>query len=84
MPTRPKSAQKGVAGRRPRSGKTSLPRVAGACAGSPAQSSYVQPSDVRIEAVEGLRDQVSQVGASSAALPSASSLLGLAASRATK
>lgn len=58
MPTRPKSAQKGVAGRRPRSGKTSLPRVAGACAGSPAQSSYVQPSDVRIEAVEGLRDQV--------------------------
>lgn len=53
---RPKSARRGSA-RRPASGKKAgLPRLA--AAGSPAQSSYVQPSDVRIDAVEDLRDQV--------------------------
>lgn len=52
---RPKSARRSSA-RRPGSGKKAgLPRLA---AGSPAQSSYVQPSDVRIDAVEDLRDQV--------------------------
>ncbi len=52
---RPKSARRGSA-RRPASGKKAgLPRLV---ASSPAQSSYVQPSDVRIDAVEDLREQV--------------------------
>ena len=52
---RPKSARR--VGKRPKSGKA-LPRLTGAVESSPAQSSYVQPSDVRIDAVEDLRDQV--------------------------